>query len=665
MKESSPPETLVLGRRKYRAFISYSQAADGRLAPALQKGLQHFAKPWYRRRALRVFRDQTGLSVSPELWGSIEAALRESDFFILLASPASAASPWVAQEIQWWLTHRSTRQMFLVLTEGELHWDDAGGDFDWNRSNALNPRLRGVFPVEPLYLDLRWAETDSALSLRRPQFAEAIARLAAPLHGRTLDELIGEDIRQHAATLRLVKGSVVGLIALTALAFTTAVFAWQARKATDQLTEASRQESARILRAENAQRLATLALNQVADPQLRILLAAEAVRLQTNDTTVAALRRTLAGPLAFVQSHSLTNSDQDYAVFRPSSSEWLHWGGTQAWVRGSQGEVRLRLNLSPQPLFHAAFSDDGRQIVTVQHETPTRLWNADQGQLIREFDSQPSIALLNRDGSRLLTVEISSMAILWDTTTGQRIAEFEIPPYVQFTDQTPVAAFSPSGEQLALCTRSGPVLLESRTGLPIRSFHAEESVARSIDFSPDGFWLVTTEGQTLRRWRVADGQLTATWKAESELYDAKISPDGRWVAAWGADRIIRVWNAETGQRTVERRVRTFDGPPLVFRFGPAGRVLLVAAYDAGPAELLDPGSGDLLASLPDPESERRTQHFSPDGRWIAVGNLGGPMRLFPGTLAGGAEDLLTLARQRVTRELTTEERADYLVPRRP
>jgi hypothetical protein len=40
----------------YVAFISYSHALDGELARALQIGLQGFAKPWYRIRALRVFR---------------------------------------------------------------------------------------------------------------------------------------------------------------------------------------------------------------------------------------------------------------------------------------------------------------------------------------------------------------------------------------------------------------------------------------------------------------------------------------------------------------------------------------------------------------------------------------------------------------------------------
>ena len=72
---------------RYHAFISYSHAADGRLAPAFQAGLQRLAKPWYRLRAMRVFRDQTGLAVTPRLWESIKNALCILEYFILLASP--------------------------------------------------------------------------------------------------------------------------------------------------------------------------------------------------------------------------------------------------------------------------------------------------------------------------------------------------------------------------------------------------------------------------------------------------------------------------------------------------------------------------------------------------------------------------------------------------
>ena len=196
---------------KYHAFISYSHAADGRLAPALQTGLQQFAKPWYRLRALRVFRDQTGLSVTPELWSAIETALGQSNYFLLLASPQAAQSKWVEQEVDWWLAHRSAKQLLIVWTDGDVLWDSAATDFDWTKTTALPRHLEKVFQQEPLHLDLRWAKSSSHLSVRRPEFADAVARLAATLRGVSLDEIVGEDVSQYQKTMRLARGAGLAL----------------------------------------------------------------------------------------------------------------------------------------------------------------------------------------------------------------------------------------------------------------------------------------------------------------------------------------------------------------------------------------------------------------------------------------------------------------------
>jgi hypothetical protein len=53
---------------KYQGFLSYSHAADGKLAPALQRALHNLARPWYRFRLIHVFRDKESLSANPELW---------------------------------------------------------------------------------------------------------------------------------------------------------------------------------------------------------------------------------------------------------------------------------------------------------------------------------------------------------------------------------------------------------------------------------------------------------------------------------------------------------------------------------------------------------------------------------------------------------------------
>src|SRR5829696_7997268 len=99
---------------RYRAFISYSHAADGKRAPAIQRALHRIAKPWFRLRTMRVFRDQTNLATSPGLWTSIESALKDAEFFVYLASPTAAQSPWVQKQVAWWLKNRSY-QSFLII----------------------------------------------------------------------------------------------------------------------------------------------------------------------------------------------------------------------------------------------------------------------------------------------------------------------------------------------------------------------------------------------------------------------------------------------------------------------------------------------------------------------------------------------------------------------
>jgi hypothetical protein len=78
----------------------------------------------------------------------------------------------------------------IVLTAGELTWNRSTGAFDAERTTALPARLMSAFAEEPLYLDLRWARSEDQLSSRHPRFRDAVADLAAALHGREKDELV-------------------------------------------------------------------------------------------------------------------------------------------------------------------------------------------------------------------------------------------------------------------------------------------------------------------------------------------------------------------------------------------------------------------------------------------------------------------------------------------
>lgn len=197
----------------YDGFISYSHLRDKPIATALQSAVQKLGKPWYRRRALRIFRDDTSLSATPSLWPAIQRALGQSRYFILLASPEAATSKWVNKEVAFWLEHNSVEKLLIGVTDGELHWDDGARDFIWHRTTALPPVLRGHLSDEPRWIDLR--PYRNGASLRNDRFVKICADFAATIRGLPKEDLLSEEVRQQRRALTLT-GSAACLLLLLA-----------------------------------------------------------------------------------------------------------------------------------------------------------------------------------------------------------------------------------------------------------------------------------------------------------------------------------------------------------------------------------------------------------------------------------------------------------------
>ncbi len=248
---SSPADVMTeraRARREvaYDAFISYSHAKDKPIAAALQSVVQKLGKPWYRRRALRVFRDDTSLTASPQLWPSIEQALARSRYLILLASPEAAASPWVAKEVIYWLDRKSIDSLLIALTEGKLEWDHSAGDFIWSEATPLPRVLEGRFAHDPRWIDLR-PYRDGATP-RDARFTELGADFAAAIRGMPKEDLLSQEVRQQRRALTLAWSAAGALLVLAAAATGTGVLAYRAQ------VKAVRAEQQAIVERDNATR---------------------------------------------------------------------------------------------------------------------------------------------------------------------------------------------------------------------------------------------------------------------------------------------------------------------------------------------------------------------------------------------------------------------------
>ncbi len=576
-------------KRKYSAFISYSHTEDLRLAGSIQAALQRFARPWYKTYALRIFRDETSLAANPALWGSIARALDDSEYLLLLASPAAKASAWVPREVEAFLTTHEPANILIALTRGVIAWDTAAGDFDWAATTALPDCLRGRFKDQPLYVDLSWVDKAEQLSLRQSGFRSAILELAAPLHGRPRDDLDSDDLRQHRRTLRLA-GSAIVLLAALSVALGLAAF-----YANRQRNEATRQTviaEQRRRDADDQRRLAD-ARREEADAQRR--RAEEERRVAVSRQLAAEARDRLPArlDLALLQSVQATiMGDTDEA--RSSLLAALFYS------------PRLRKFLWDEPvtLKAAAFSGDGRTLLELADDQRTVRLRSVASSGIRSVGRFTDVSnirslALTRDASRF-ALAAPGRIVVRNGRTGAVVTDLR----AGLEDKEPasVLAFSADGTMLAGYRSSGVTIWSvDGHGLP-RGPLVPKRWETALAFSPDGSRLASGgDDGSIVLWDAKSGEAIGSplLGHRGKIFSLAFSPDGSLLASGSEDRTVRLWNTAT--RTLVHGPLAghqtwplgFESWGLTVTFSPDGLMLASAAKD-GRAILWEVRTGERL-----------------------------------------------------------------------
>ncbi len=650
-------------QRDFDAFISYSHDRDGRIAVALQHALHRFARPWYRLRALHVFRDDANLTANPNLWSSITAGLRTARFLVLLASPDAAASPWVNREVAHWLEHRSADRILIVLTDGELSWDDRRGDFDLERSDALPPALSGAFEGEPRFVDMRFARELEPLSTRNPEFRNAAADLAAAIHERPKEELIGEDVRQYRRTRRIAWGAGLTVLALAIAATVAAILAVRER---DRAEEQLRLAVSRFLAQE-----ATGGLGK--QHSQSILLALEALELRETPEARSLLYRALVSRpeiLRFMQSEAGAPADVAFSPDGESLAVLTERGivefldpetgrrtGTPVEVGGSTipvaavspgdgalavgseagsvhvfdaaGEARSELRPRGDYGVPAAITFAGEdRVVAGYTENVAVVWDLDSGATVDELAARGPGAVdglsYTSRGKRLAVSSGYSTIDVWELEgPTSDVATLELGRSV-----SEAVAFSPEGDRLAIGTLNGDLhLVDARDWTRLPAPESLPDPVTDLAFSPDGETLgIATIGTEVRLWNTRRSEWEGNRLAGhiGSVSGLAFSPDGTELATAGRDGNLILWDPARSDRLSEILPSSADADRTAIEIDEMavdperGRVawtllgggLRLGELDGGePLELLPSSSANgTITSL----------EFSPDGRLLAA-----------------------------------------------
>lgn len=620
----------------YNAFISYSHAADGKLAPAMQSALQALAKPWYRRSKIRIFRDQTSLSANPALWSSIEKALTESEYFLVMASPEAAQSKWVRKEIDWWLSNRTVERMLILLTDGELAWDETINDFDWNQTTALSENLRGQYKNEPLYVDLRWAKKENQLSLRHSQFRAAVLDLAAPLHGQPKDELDGEDVRQYRRVRFWIKSAVSLLVILTLSSLLAAYIATQERDKAVSEEIASKAGLELTIDPEKSLRMATQAMDTHQTPGAENILR-ESLFESRIRAKIQIPNHTHTHPIWTVgfssdSKHVVATNMEDGTIkvldveTLQSHTSQVHGkgfnNGDSVLMIGDDGKAELR-NIKTGTLLeitdkltdvnYAVLSPDSNFVFISGNDNSARILNIATGMVmvLKENTGNVPRVLFSPDTHFLITMDSTWKARLWNVGTANFIRDLQgHTSKLGRLEEVSVVQFGPDGNYIATACGFG---IKYPAGCYLDQ-------ARP-DFNGDG--IAEFDG-TVRVWKKSGETFEIFRELPTEddrVYGLAFDPKSQLIATAGGDKLAGVWSVETGKLIFP--YKEHSSWVWSTAFNPDSNFIVTADSTGGTARVWDARSGKELFVLRGHQNFVGNAVFSPDGRFVlTIGNDG-------------------------------------------
>ncbi|HKA69804.1 MAG TPA: BTAD domain-containing putative transcriptional regulator [Actinomycetes bacterium] len=397
----------------------------------------------------------------------------------------------------------------------------------------------------------------------------------------------------------------------------------------------------------------------------------DSTRLVTSGSdTAARIWRVGAGPARQLLSLSAPEGAGGGVAFSPDGTQLMGAGaGVRIWDVGPAGDAEWA-NL-PGPVGGGVeFMPDGRRVAAGSGWGSVTVWDlptnaidtigrragASGWGVAPPFDVSP-------DGKAVAITGPDTTVRAWEAATGRQL--FTI------THPLPVlaVAWSPDGTHLITAGQDGKARITDRLGRTIRTLPAAEGCIATLitdrdrcpilgaQFSPDGrlvavsYYTNIPDKSHLAIWAWEPDHIVRTISTPALTTQVAFDPSGsRLTAASGA---TAVWDADNG--TMLATLAGHPGPVTDVAVSPDGTRVATAGDDTT-VRLFEADTGRQILILRGHSCGVTGVAFSPDGTELASESNCDGVRVW----ALDIDDLLEIARQQVTRSLTSEECRQYL-----
>ena len=301
------------------------------------------------------------------------------------------------------------------------------------------------------------------------------------------------------------------------------------------------------------------------------------------------------------------------------------------------GKHLSRLPTQSERILTLACSPDGRLLASGGMDAVIRLWDTEQGTLLRELPGHSdwvcALAFApGADASLIASGSVDQAVKVWDAQTGTCLRTLE-----GHTNTVIGLAWSPDGHD-GHDAHDAPTLASASHDTTIRLWDSQSWQCRnilqghhggvmSVDFLPGGDRLLSgSVDRTIRTWDVQSGQNVRTMQGYAfALYALAWSPDGHFLLSGSSEATITRWNMTS--RTPVQVLRGHSQHVYAVAWSRAGNRIASGSTDQT-VRLWDAQTGACTHILQGHTKMVYCVDWSPDGRFLASGSNDGSVRIW-------------------------------------